>query len=67
MTTTAEFTLAHLRAEARLRWGTSTPYRLGTLVGARGLSIANPYPNPRGSKCYADGVANGKESRESIT
>lgn len=59
--------LAALRIEARQRWGSATPYRLGLLVGARGLGLVNPYNNPRGRKCFADGVEWGHAHPDGLT
>lgn len=52
--------LTALRIEARHRWGYAGPYRLGLVIGARGLDIANPYTHPRSRKVFDDGVAWGR-------
>lgn len=43
---------------ARERWGRSSPYRVGLIMGEHCAVYANPYEsNPRGAANWRDGVA----------
>lgn len=59
--------LEELRNECRQRWKSVSPFRLGSLVGERGLVCPNPYPNPRGQKIFNEGVEFGNEKRSRVT
>lgn len=53
--------LKDLRAIARGRWGRATPFRLGLIVGNRGLEIECPYPRLGTARLYREGVAQGSQ------
>lgn len=53
-----------LRVEARSRWKTATPYRLGYLVGEKGLSLVCPYDTARSLMAFRDGKQTGHRVRE---
>ena len=53
--------LEHARIIARRRWGSATPFRLGSLAGQGIVRLANPYPTgTRGWVYFADGHSSGR-------
>ncbi|MEN5154724.1 hypothetical protein [Stenotrophomonas muris] len=55
--------LDELRYEIRSRGWTVTAFRLGTLVGMRGVDAACPYDTPRSAKLYREGIEFGQRQR----
>lgn len=51
------------RDEARARWaGPCTAFRLGIIIGERGLRVANPYSG-RLAEHFRHGIRTGRENR----
>lgn len=48
--------------ECRRRWGRVTPYRLGLVIGERGLDTANPYTHTHGRGAFDAGLHRGAET-----
>lgn len=50
---------------ARVRWGNTTPYRLGFIAASKGLCMPNPYTLESSRTQYAEGERWGtKEARQ---
>lgn len=67
MIRTAADPLIDLRIEVLRRYGSVTAYRIGLLVGARHLSLANPYTTPRTRASFDQGVASGRKYPGGLT